>query len=332
MEPAMAARYGLKQGEVGAWGPRLTFDNQADFHSAPFQLERYEAGHGEASGVPVIDWFGDQSLYIQRHSNAAALELNSIYQVAKAVGDFSVMRELFAFRLGCIERRLQVANRQAGVLQGYGDRRLVGEHLAGGAGDRALDLERRQTPAGPGLTRRPADHFARDVVTVATCPVARATRVQRLTTFVEQFARQRTRPLSRVDFSVMRGLGAKPLLHLFPDRPVHDRQMLAGMANLPVSDLTEVNRIGQQFIERTAPEWLSARPVALLGDANLRDHSVARQFLLEQTDRTEFEIAREDIPDSRGFGRINDQAPLTPVITQRHSTSHPDAFLLIESC
>jgi hypothetical protein len=37
----------------------------------------------------------------------------------------------------------------------------------------------------------------------------------------------------------MRGLGAKSFLHLIPDGPVHDCQMLARMPDLPVPDLAE---------------------------------------------------------------------------------------------
>src|SRR6266403_1581473 len=75
MEPAMAARYGLEQGWVGARGTRcFPFYDQPDFHPAPLHLDRYEAGHRKAGGVPPIDRFGDQSLYIQRHSDAAAFQ------------------------------------------------------------------------------------------------------------------------------------------------------------------------------------------------------------------------------------------------------------------
>ena len=46
-------------------------------------------------------------------------------------------------------------------------------------------------------------------------------------------------------------------LHLFPDGFVHDCLLLARMPDLAVPNLTEVDRVGEQFIERTAPEWLS---------------------------------------------------------------------------
>src|SRR5216683_5491163 len=172
------------------------------------------------------------------------------------------MRDLFAFPLGCIKRRLQLANRYASVLQRDSDRGLVSEHLPSGACNRALDLERWQTPTIVGLVRRPPDHFARDVVSVAACALVGAARIERFAALVEQLSRQRTRHRSSVD-SMMRGLGAKSFLHLFPDGPVHDSQMLARMPNLPVPDLTEVDRVGEQFIERTAPERFSPGPDSL---------------------------------------------------------------------
>src|SRR5229473_1365769 len=102
------------------------------------------------------------------------------------------MRELFAFPLSCIERRLQISNRHASVLQGYSDSGPVSEHLPTRVCDCTLDLECRQTPAILGLVRRPPNHLARDVVPVATRHLAGAARVQRLTTFVEQLTGQRT--------------------------------------------------------------------------------------------------------------------------------------------
>src|SRR5208282_2521193 len=101
-----------------------------------------------------------------------------------------------------------------------------------------LDLERGQPPARPGLLRRPLDHFARDVVPVTASALVRPARIQRLTLFVEQLARQRARRRSSVDGSVMRGPGAKQLLRLIPDAAIHDWLMLTGMPNLPVPDLT----------------------------------------------------------------------------------------------
>src|SRR5208337_2055971 len=112
MEPSMAARDRFEQGGVGARGTRrFALDDQPDFQPASLHLERYEPGHRQAGGFCGIDWFRYQSLYIQRHSDAAAFQLNAIDQVAEVVGDFRVMRELFAFPVSRIERRLQVANR-----------------------------------------------------------------------------------------------------------------------------------------------------------------------------------------------------------------------------
>src|SRR5271156_3749361 len=100
------------------------------------------------------------------------------------------------------------------------------------------------------------------------------------------------------------------------------------MPNLPVPDLTQVDRVGEQFIERTAPERLPARSFARLREPNLRDDSVAGQFLLEQPDRAQFEIPLEDLADGRGFRLIDDQTPLAPVVAERYRAAHPDALLL----
>src|SRR5208282_1076973 len=101
-----------------------------------------------------------------------------------------------------------------------------------------LDLERGQPPARPGLLRRPLDHFARDVVPVTASALIRPARIQRLTLFVEQLARQRTRHCSSVDGSVARGLLSQLALRTFPELSIHDRWMLARMPDLAVPNLT----------------------------------------------------------------------------------------------
>jgi len=63
------------------------------------------------------------------------------------------MRELFAFRLCCIECRLQLANRHASVLQDGSDRWPISEDLASGASDSTLDLKRWQPPSTLGRVR-----------------------------------------------------------------------------------------------------------------------------------------------------------------------------------
>src|SRR5271157_5785419 len=139
------------------------------------------------------------------------------------------MRELFAFPLSRIERRLQVVNRHASVLQDGSDSGPISEQLTARACDCPFDLERWQTPARLGLLRRPLDHLARDVVPVPTRPLVGAARVERLTIFVEQLSRQRTRHRSSVDGSMMRGLLSQLALHAFPELSIHDCRTLAGM-------------------------------------------------------------------------------------------------------
>ena len=78
--------------------------------------------------------------------------------------------------------------------------------------------------------------------------------------------------------------------HRFPEAPLpalpHVRTLLStdGAWSFPKESRAE------QFIERAAPERLSARLIALLGNSNLRDDSVSDQILFEQTDRAEFQI------------------------------------------
>ena len=113
---------------------------------------------------------------------------------------------------------------------------------------------------------------------------------------------------------MMRGLGSKQVLRALPDSAIDDCPMLARMPNLPVPDLTEVDRVGEQFIERTAPEWLSAGLDPLLRNSNLRDDPVASQCFLQQTDRTEFEITLKDMTYGLRFRLIDHQTPLAPVV------------------
>src|SRR5208337_1748195 len=126
----------------------------------------------------------------------------------------------------------------------------------------------------------------------------------------------------------MRGLLSELALHAFPELSIHDCRMLARMPDLLVPDLTEVDRVGEQFVERTAAERLSAGSIALLGDPNLRDDSVASQLVSEQTDRTEFEILLKDVADGSGFRFVYHQAPIAPVVAERYRAAHPDAFPL----
>lgn len=126
----------------------------------------------------------------------------------------------------------------------------------------------------------------------------------------------------------MRGLVAKSFLHLFPDRSVYDCLMLAGMPNLAVPNLAEIDGVGEQFVERTATEQLSSRFDPFPGNPDLRDDPVAGQFFLEQADRAEFQIPFEDVTDCHGFRFVDHQTPLAPVIAERYRTPHPKAALL----
>jgi hypothetical protein len=97
VEPAVSPRDDLKQRRIGScWRRVLSFDHEPQFHSSPLHLQRYEARHRQGRGVSAIGLTGEQCPQIQRHSDSAALRLNSIDQIAEVVGEFRAVRELWA--------------------------------------------------------------------------------------------------------------------------------------------------------------------------------------------------------------------------------------------
>ena len=143
------------------------------------------------------------------------------------------MLELFALRLGCFERRLQIADWHSSFVQVRSDSWPISEHLAARACDCSLELECWQTPPIVLLLCRTLNYFARDVVAVTARALVGPARVERFTVFVEQLAGQRTRDPLDVQRSAMRGLLAKSFLHLFPHGFIHDCPLLAGMTGRP---------------------------------------------------------------------------------------------------
>jgi hypothetical protein len=84
-------------------------------------------------------------------------------------------------------------------------------------------------------------------------------------------------------------------------RAVHDRRMLARMASSFVPDLTNVNRILKQGIERAARQGGPARLDSALGDTAFGADAAAVEFVFEQSHAAEFTIAREDLFNRYGF-------------------------------
>src|SRR5258708_15252193 len=69
---------------------------------------------------------------------------------------------------------------------------------------------------------------------------------------------------------------------------------------------------------------LLAHPVSRA--VRLGNHSAPLELLLEQPHIAQLQIAPKDLPDHFRFSRVNDQAPLPQVVTQRYYPTHPNAL------
>jgi len=113
-----------------------------------------------------------------------------------------------------------------------------------------------------------------------------------------------------------------------PSRAVRDRRMLARMTGSLVADFTDINRILQQGVECPAREGGPARLDPALGDAALGANAVAVELLFEQPHAAEFTVAREDMFNRCGFGRIYLELAIAHLIAQRHQPAHPETLTL----
>jgi hypothetical protein len=88
------------------------------------------------------------------------------------------------------------------------------------------------------------------------------------------------------------------------------------MALLLVADLTDVDRIGQQLVQRPAREPAPSQLDSPLGDPDFRYDFALIQFFAQLPDASQLQVSLIDVPDCLGFGRIDDQPPLANVITE----------------
>src|SRR5712691_9911871 len=98
------------------------------------------------------------------------------------------------------------------------------------------------------------------------------------------------------------------------------------MAHSAVADLTYVERIGEHRVERAARERVPFLACPIGRAARLGNHSAPVELLLEQSHTAQLQIAPKDLPDHFRFSRVNDQAPLPQVVTQRYYPTHPNAL------
>src|SRR6202022_4248313 len=102
--------------------------------------------------------------------------------------------------------------------------------------------------------------------------------------------------------------------------------MLPWMAFLPVPDFADIDRVSEQLVKRSARERQPAGFAPLPGQANLGNDPATVEFVLQQTNGAEYQVAGEDLLHQNGLFRVDDEAAVMNVVAQRRHTSHPEAF------
>src|SRR5580658_4066586 len=102
--------------------------------------------------------------------------------------------------------------------------------------------------------------------------------------------------------------------------------MLSRMPLLLVTNLADVDRIGQQLVQRAARKAQPAGSYSPLGNADLRQDTVPVELLLQLRYRTCFQITVVDLPYRRSFSLIDDQTAIVDVVPDRWTSAHPDSL------
>jgi len=134
--------------------------------------------------------------------------------------------------------------------------------------------------------------------------------------------------VTRVGLAATSSVHPQSLLHSLPKLVRHNRFVLPRITFLLVADLSDMNRIRQQFIQGSAREAAPSRLDTLLRDPDLRYDSALVEFPAELPDAAKFQVTLIDVPDRVGFGRIDDQPTLANLISQRRNPPHPHALAL----
>src|ERR1019366_48465 len=174
-----------------------------------------------------------------------------------------------------------------------------------------------------------SDQLARNIVPVAaTVAALRPRRVQRFAVLIEQLARQNVMRSLYLRGAVSRGLIAKTPLHLLPCLSIQDGFVLPGMTNLLVADLTDVDRVREQFIKGAAREGVASRAPAVLRYANLRNNPAPIQIVFQKTDASQFEVPFIDLLNPLRFFFNDYQPAIADVIAEGTEASHPHTLFL----
>ena len=100
------------------------------------------------------------------------------------------------------------------------------------------------------------------------------------------------------------------LLHSLPKFARHNPFMLPRITVLFVANLSDMNRIRQQFIQGFAREAAPSGLDTFPRDPDLRYDPALVEFPAELPDAAKFQVSLIDVPDRLCFGRIDDQPSL----------------------
>ena len=110
---------------------------------------------------------------------------------------------------------------------------------------------------------------AGNVIAVAAAVIDCLRRSQRLAVFTKELASQQVRPRLHRGSAALSAL-AQALAHRLPQGWLDDRRVLPGMALAMMPDLPDINRIGEQLVQRSARETgTAAAAAAIPGQAAL---------------------------------------------------------------
>src|SRR6266446_6867882 len=123
-------------------------------------------------------------------------------------------------------------------------------------------------------------------------------------------------------------VGGEPVPNGGPSLGVDQRRMLSGVELALVCNLTDVNRVRQQFVDVPAREGSAAALGPAGRRAALGPEAEAVGLLLDPAYAAELTIKGEDAAHRFGFGGVDDERAFARVVAERHDTAHPHALLL----
>jgi len=110
------------------------------------------------------------------------------------------------------------------------------------------------------------------------------------------------------------------VLDLLPETALQNGLVLPRMTFLPVANLSDVNRIGQQLVQRAPRKTPPARFNSFPRHADLPNDPVAVEFVLQQPEAAQLQRALVGQSHDGRFRLVNDQGAIADVVTKwRHS-------------